>query len=35
VDVGRFVVEAHLKKGRPVAELAAAHVELNLPEGQP
>jgi transposase InsO family protein len=25
VDVGRFVVEAHLKEGRPVAELAAAH----------
>jgi hypothetical protein len=25
VDKGRYLVEAHLREGRPVAELAAAH----------
>ena len=25
MDMGRFLVEAHLREGRPVAELAAVH----------
>jgi len=25
VDKARFLIEAHLRSGRPVAELAAAH----------
>jgi hypothetical protein len=38
VDKARFLVEAHLRKGRPVLELAAEHgraLQLDLPPPGP
>jgi hypothetical protein len=32
MDMGRYLVEAHLREGRPVADLAATHAVLWVPK---